>query len=107
MGKHAENYCTSDRWAVSVTTGTDIAGAILNVSRFPLGLFVPGPHARADADGHHFETREQAWAFARSQGYSVRYLPRAMLGRPWDSPKAIATEQARRARALARARERG
>lgn len=59
---------TQGDWSVSVTTGTDIVGARLNVCRFPNGL--GGRIVNGEADGKSFPDSDSAWAYALEHGYT-------------------------------------
>lgn len=104
--RREETTVTNGRWSVSVTTGSDFAGAILSVSAYPLGMGRGKPEMRGDGDSKRFPSRTEAWEFARSRGYITPYRRRAMLGKPWDAPRDTATEIARRERGISRGRNR-
>ena len=69
----AERVAGDLHWSVSATTGTDIDGAILNVT-----LFAAGPQCRivgkGDHDGRQFPDGEAAMQFALEHGYLRRYF---------------------------------
>lgn len=71
-----QRWCASHRWSVSVTTGSGISGARLNVtrhlepSRDAVTRFVM---LRGDADGRMFATSEEAFAYAHDRGYGERF----------------------------------
>lgn len=72
---------TAGKWNVSVTTGTGIPGAILNVFK-PYGHTTrnPLPSGRAwvtqrgDHDGREFPTSDEAFEFAFEHGYLQLYF---------------------------------
>lgn len=73
---------TQGKWSVSVTTGTGIRGAILNVKRH----FEPKRDgvskyimAKGDADGMLFPTTEAASEYAFEHGYTQEWI----RGRGW------------------------
>jgi hypothetical protein len=55
--------------SVSVTTGSGIKGAVLNVSRH-----YDKKTMRLDANGKTFDTQEEAWDFALERGYTRLYF---------------------------------
>lgn len=76
-GEGNRGTVTQGRWSVSVTTGTGIEGAILNVARH----FEPGRDgvsryiiAKGDADGMLFASSDEARAFAFERGYTQPYV---------------------------------
>lgn len=83
-------YCAAPGWSVSATTGTGIAGAVLNVHRWRAGeRFRPG--AGGDLDGRAFPSLEAANAAAVQAGYTLPFrrehatwkASHRYLGRDW------------------------
>lgn len=67
-------------WSVSVTTGTDIEGAIANVHRTD---WFRGRPRYGDLNGRQYASNEAAWAALREHGYSVVYVPDRADSRQW------------------------
>lgn len=64
--------CTQGNWSVSTTSGGDLKGFRLNVTRFFDGYKMRD----GDYDGRIFPSREAVDAFALEHGYTERYYRR-------------------------------
>ena len=74
--KYVHNIVAQDNWSVSLTTGSGIYGAILNVHCYRIGnhelTYKQSMHGYGD--GRLFPTSEAAWRFAYDHGYTQLYF---------------------------------